>query len=140
MGAVLRACMEEAVVSALVPEASSELGQQHLHSSPTSPCSAIPTIDAPSHAHSERWRRPLRRLGGRRDGGRSRSRAAAPAARCQGVHTAEILLLAATAPAARELVLRAVLNIVKLSEVMRPLPQQCGDGLEMDERRREMWW
>lgn len=53
-----------------------------------------------------------------------------------GERTAEILLLAATAPAARELVLRAVLNIVKLREVMRPLPQQCGDGLGMIERRR----
>ena len=47
------------------------------------------------------------------------------------VHTAEILLLAATALAARWLVLRAVLNIMMLSGMMRPLPQQCGDELGM---------
>jgi hypothetical protein len=49
----------------------------------------------------------------RRSGGEWGWTRGAPAARRRGVHTAEILLLAATAPAARELVLRAVLNIVK---------------------------
>lgn len=68
--------------------------------------------------------------GGEMGGDGTRAR---PAARRRGVavRTAEILLLAATAPAARWLVLRAVLNIMKLSGVMRPLPQQCGDGMGM---------
>lgn len=92
-----------------------------------------------SHAHPERWQRPLRHLVGGREAIGVELGAGGEVV-VQGVHTAEILLLAATAPAARELVLRAVLNIMKLSEVMRPLPQQCGDGLGMDGAEKEMWW
>lgn len=93
--------------------------------------SAIPTIDGAFPRASQVMAAAIE--ASRRRPGGDWTRAGLLASRwcVQGVHTAEILLLAATAPAARELVLRAVLNIMKLSEVMRPLPQQCGDGLGM---------